>query len=564
LKAFFAAKKINIPKVRRKMVDPRTCITWLHLSDWHQGLPDYDRTVLLERMLEDIARRSKHDPRLSQVDLVIFSGDIAFSGKQSEYADAQRELIEPLRRQLGEDTVFFFAPGNHDLDRSELADIPPDWNKLIISKGSDRQKAIGDLLYKKKKALAILAPFDNFYKFSAENKCEYAEGTTVVSRTLKRGQASLGVVAINTAFCCNRHKISPADDPKNEAWDYGVLSITERQLQDAIAKVKGSNVRILVMHHPISWMHESEQPLLEQLISSKFDLVLYGHEHLPRFSSVSGNFGDIKFVPAGSAYASRWGINPRYTNAFNFGVIDLPSGEGAIHHRRWAEENGEWQRDERYWPEGIARFLVQRDSLPQNLKYIFEAQRRYKPFHSKRPAKKAEITLKHERTELGGETFLKATVRYKLELYPGPAEKFPFRTQPNVRILRHPSDEVRRKAFTLICVTPQPEPPGGVEPDFSATINLPDSTDGFVTLEYRYQMLEYEDGVWSFVLGRFIDNVRIVFEKAVGYEYEYASLGGFPNLQPYPDGVLKFESLESDAGHLPHQGYMVQWYPASI
>ena len=80
-------------------------------------------------------------------------------------------------------------------------------------------------------------------------------------------------------------------------------------------------------------------------------------------------------------------------------------------------------------------------------------------------------------------------------------------------------------------------------------------------VEYRYQMLEMEHGAWYFALGRFMDQVKIIIVKAPGFEYEFQSIGGFPDLQPSPD-ILSFETIESEGGHLPGQGYLVQWYPA--
>src|SRR4051812_50078188 len=76
-------------------------------------------------------------------------------------------------------------------------------------------------------------------------------------------------------------------------------------------------------------------------------------------------------------------------------------------------------------------------------------------------------------------------------------------------------------------------------------------------------MLEMDNGVWYFALGRFIDQVKIFIEKAEGFEYEFQPIGGFPDLQPGPDGLLSFETIDSEGGHLPGQGYMVQWYPAT-
>jgi predicted phosphodiesterase len=536
----------------------KNSFTWLHLSDWHQGLPDFDRGILLEKMLEDVRRRAPLDSRLSEIDAVIFSGDIAYSGKESEYAAVESGLIGPLREILGSETSFIFAPGNHDLDRAQIAEIPAEWEKLITARTAGRRKQIGDMLYDSKKAPTLLAPFDSFYAFSNRNGCSYAAAGLVSSKTFANSR--VGVVTINTATCCARHSLAGGADGAAQPWDYGTLSISERQLRQAMEGIKDCKIKFLVMHHPISWMHESEQPVLEQLIADHFDLVLYGHEHLPRFSSVSGNFGDIKFVPAGCSYAGRTPENPRYTNAYNFGVVDLNTEDGAIYHRQWQEERDRWHVDDRYWPEGVARFLIQKHILPGNKGYIFDALRSYKPYHSKRPAKNAEITLTHTPTKIDGRDFLEATVRYKLQLHPGDAEKYTFRTITNKRTMEDASQEVRERAFSVVSMVPKPasaSKEGNADHRILGSVDLSGKS---ATIEYHYRMLETNFGVWFFTLGRFTDKVRFQLMRAEGYEYEFMPLGGFPNLQPGKDGLLHFESLESEGGHLPGQGYMVQWY----
>lgn len=510
-------------------------------------------------MLEDVNRRAQFDPRLSDIDAVIFSGDIAYSGKDSEYTAVEKGLIGPLREILGSDTAFIFTPGNHDLDRSQIADIPAEWEKLITARTAGRRKQIGDLLYDSRKAPTLLAPFDSFYAFSNRNGCPYSAAGLVSSRTFADNR--VGVVTINTATCCARHSLAGGGDgTAAQPWDYGTLSISERQLRQAMDDIKSCKIKFLVMHHPISWMHESEQPVLEQLIADHFDLVLYGHEHLPRFSSVSGNFGDIKFVPAGCSYAGRTPENPRYTNAYNFGVVDLKTEDGSIYHRHWQEERDRWTTDDRYWPEGVARFLIQKHILPGNKGYIFDALRSYKPYHSKRPAKKAEITLTHTPITIEGQEFLEATVRYKLQLHPGDAEKYTFRTITNKRMTEHASEKVRERAFSVVSMLPKPtsaSKDGNADHRILGSVELSGKS---ATIEYHYRMLETQFGVWFFTLGRFTDNVRFQLKRADGYEYEFLPLGGFPNLPPDKDGLLSFESLESEGGHLPGQGYMVQWY----
>src|SRR5947207_3317276 len=98
-------------------------LTWLHLSDWHQGNKGrMDRRVVRDALIEDIQKRAKlcHE-RLSHLDFLIFSGDLAFKGSSEEYELAATEFLNPVLEAagLGRDRLFM-VPGNHDVDRSRL------------------------------------------------------------------------------------------------------------------------------------------------------------------------------------------------------------------------------------------------------------------------------------------------------------------------------------------------------------------------------------------------------------------------------------------------------------
>jgi len=71
-------------------------LTWIQLSDWHQKDKDFDRDVVRDALIEDIRHRTKIDPNLEKIDFIVFSGDLAFSGKKGEYQDAKEYLFDPV------------------------------------------------------------------------------------------------------------------------------------------------------------------------------------------------------------------------------------------------------------------------------------------------------------------------------------------------------------------------------------------------------------------------------------------------------------------------------------
>ena len=90
-------------------------LTWLHISDFHfREEETWAQNTVLRAMLDDIQRRC--DGGL-EVDFVLITGDIAYSGDVSQYAlaalflsDLSKTVNLPLR-------MIFCVPGNHDVKR---------------------------------------------------------------------------------------------------------------------------------------------------------------------------------------------------------------------------------------------------------------------------------------------------------------------------------------------------------------------------------------------------------------------------------------------------------------
>ena len=110
-------------------------LTWLHLSDWHQRGPDYDRQVVRDALLTDLQQRDEIDGTLGQIDFVVFSGDVAWQGKPEEYQAARDVLFEPVLKAVGLGAKdLFIVPGNHDLDRAYVQKmLPATLNKPLES-----------------------------------------------------------------------------------------------------------------------------------------------------------------------------------------------------------------------------------------------------------------------------------------------------------------------------------------------------------------------------------------------------------------------------------------------
>lgn len=91
-------------------------VTWLHISDFHFRNEDpYDRNVVLRALVTAI-RRFRTQGRCP--DLILATGDLAYSGQAQEYAEVST-FFDILLEATGLDKQrLFVVPGNHDVNRS--------------------------------------------------------------------------------------------------------------------------------------------------------------------------------------------------------------------------------------------------------------------------------------------------------------------------------------------------------------------------------------------------------------------------------------------------------------
>ena len=94
--------------------------TWLHLSDIHYGHGPtshrWDQKLVLQALSDDVGRLA--DRGIPQPDIVLITGDIAFSGAQQEYEGAAIWLQQIADAFNLSPSDVMAIPGNHDVQRN--------------------------------------------------------------------------------------------------------------------------------------------------------------------------------------------------------------------------------------------------------------------------------------------------------------------------------------------------------------------------------------------------------------------------------------------------------------
>jgi predicted phosphodiesterase len=310
-------------------------LTWLHLSDWHQKGADFDRKVVRDALVRDIQDRRSIDPRLADVAFVVFSGDLAHGGKEKEYAAAREHLLDPVLRTTGVGPErLVIVPGNHDMDRDDLELVPAALSEPLSS-NEETQKWLTDV---KRRSLA-LEPFSQFRAFVEAYTRQGSPDHANLQRFDVSGR-TVAILGLNSAWMCGRRK-----DAKGEVDEYGHVVVGEPQIHDALDTMRGADVRMVVLHHPFSWLAEWERQRVQERIQHSAHFVLMGHQHVPEVQVLRGTGGDCVVIPAGASYDRRTPGDPTYANAYNWVHLDLDAGRGTVFLRRWSQRRSAWIDD---------------------------------------------------------------------------------------------------------------------------------------------------------------------------------------------------------------------------
>ena len=322
-----------------------TAVNWLHLSDWHQKGKDFDRKIVLRALLKDIRERVKISPDLEKIDFVVFSGDVAFSGKKDEYQAAKEQFFQPLLEASGvEPKQLFIVPGNHDLDRDEFKLLPHDLTKPLST-----EKEVQDWLTDDRNRSRLLEPFQAFASFVREYTEQEPPGYANVRR-IKVNDKEIALIGLNSSWMCGRNK--------DKIGDYGSVIVGEPQIYSALEEISAADLRVAVIHHPFDWLREFDRNRIEDPLRQDCNFILRGHQHKPKVEIMSGTSGDCVIIPAGASYDRRMAKNPRYANSYNFVHLDFDTGKGVVFLRRWSDDGNKWLEDIASCKDGKYKFSL--------------------------------------------------------------------------------------------------------------------------------------------------------------------------------------------------------------
>jgi predicted MPP superfamily phosphohydrolase len=232
----------------------KICIA--HLSDIHFKTTDdvvFDRA---SKIAEAINATSLNPDAL----LLAFTGDIAFSGKTSQYEIAA-EFISQIRKRCSFPQVFeFYIPGNHDLNFEKQ----PDTRAILLESIPSKIETIdlkGDIV---KQLVSVQSEFFEFQAGVTSGKLLDSSQQLFNSIVWHINGGALRVNCLNTAWMSQNPEVAGKIV-------FPVHAVSEDK--------QPSELTITALHHPYNWLAPDNKRRLQEIIESLSDVVLTGHEH---------------------------------------------------------------------------------------------------------------------------------------------------------------------------------------------------------------------------------------------------------------------------------------------
>jgi hypothetical protein len=304
-------------------------IRWLHLSDFHVGKDQYGQRQIFKYILDNIASKRK----IGQApDFVFITGDLANSGRSTEYKEFVDQFLVPLSDLVKSDRILAI-PGNHDVDRTQ-------------SKSVQRYGILNRLGY-------FLDPDEFglaerrllFSRFQAYSDCD-CSGAAPCWICSKEGYYTqvvqvrgynIGILGLNTAWFSDgdvqdRHELSPGK------------AIVEAGLE----AIKGATLRIVLGHHPLNWFLDSEAEKISALFGRHRVLYLHGHLHKNQQRLEEAFSGPFLSLQSGASFQGR--EDEQWINRILWCEFDSTINAVKAEPLQWSTNNQEWCLDSAAFP----------------------------------------------------------------------------------------------------------------------------------------------------------------------------------------------------------------------
>lgn len=303
-------------------------INILHLSDLHydSNQPN-DVKIILNALWEDLTN-------FSHIDFIVFSGDLVKAGdKETNFDEAFNVFIKPLLLETGVPVNrFFIAPGNHEIQRSQI-------DRYLETGLQNQLKCREDvnefLEMQIENDFYHIERLENFNRFKKRFETQPPSPDVPLTSNklhstyaLQKGPYKIGIACLNTSWRATG---------QGDNHDMGNLLIGERQLEAAVNAIEGCHLKLAVYHHPLDWLTEYDNQDMTRQLSKRFDLAFCGHLHKSNIKFEQRFDDKAILVQGGSLNKGR-----KYLNSYAVVSLEKNLQKGIVYLRTYFDDREEF------------------------------------------------------------------------------------------------------------------------------------------------------------------------------------------------------------------------------
>lgn len=237
----------------------------LHISDIHvsvslsKGMHEYELKKLLNCLIEDLVN-------YQAIDLILITGDIANAGVMEEYQLFKNIFLSPLLKELNLDfSRVIVTPGNHDSNRKAWKESDKSIRDNIVSQPDQQrvEKILNEIIQDNS-----CKRIDDFLSFRDDVDAQEFKSKLISNSIFSAYEIDgVGIGCVNSAWLAYEN-------------DCGKLIVGEWQIREVLKLLERYQQKILVLHHPLDWLHADDRKVVSDLIHrAGIKCVFYGHMH---------------------------------------------------------------------------------------------------------------------------------------------------------------------------------------------------------------------------------------------------------------------------------------------
>jgi 3',5'-cyclic AMP phosphodiesterase CpdA len=305
----------------------------IQLSDIHFGQERdgsvHVHTDVREKLIDDAEQFVNTH---GKADLLLISGDIAYSGKSAEYKEAGKWLDLLTERTKCETNAVRMVPGNHDCDRGLITRFVKSAHREMRDGTVKSAYAYLDDIYKSdEEASSLINKLKAYRDFSASYESDFssiAKPLWIKKLPFPNG-IDIHLIGMNSVQVCD-------DEDKS-----GNMILGNSQY---IIKEFDNVIPVVVVHHPLDWYKDKSD--IKPYFYNRAKVILVGHEHIADLSkSTSANGVERLEIYAGATNPPEDDEGKEYKYTYNWLELSLTEEAGCfqlsviVYPRVWVKES---------------------------------------------------------------------------------------------------------------------------------------------------------------------------------------------------------------------------------